>query len=136
MSDKIRHSGIVESIEDACVHVRIVQTSACAACQVASHCHAAESKEKRVDVYHADTAGLKAGDAVTVVASRQVAARALLWGFGLPLIVMLAVLLLTLRLTGQEGTAALAGLASLVPYYAVLWLMRGRLREQLTFTLE
>ena len=51
MSTKISHSGIVESIEDGCVKVRIVQTSACAACKVAGYCNAADSKEKSVDVF-------------------------------------------------------------------------------------
>ena len=50
MSQKICHSGIVERIDDGCVHVRIVQTSACAACKVAGYCNAAESKEKIIDV--------------------------------------------------------------------------------------
>ena len=50
MSQKISHSGVVESILDGCVKVRIIQTSACAACKVASHCNAAESKVKIVDI--------------------------------------------------------------------------------------
>ena len=50
MSAKISHSGIVASISKGCVQVRILQTSACAACKVAGHCNASESKEKIVDV--------------------------------------------------------------------------------------
>ena len=66
MSTKISHSGIIESIDDGCIHVRIVQTSACAACKVAGYCHAAESKEKIVDVFK-PAGSLKVGDAVTVI---------------------------------------------------------------------
>ena len=73
MDTKISHSGIVESISDGCVQVRILQTSACAACKVAGHCHASESKEKIVDVLNVhDTNRLKVGDSVTVCASRDV----------------------------------------------------------------
>jgi len=43
MNNKISHSGVVENIEDGCAHVRIVQSSACAACKVAGYCHAAEA---------------------------------------------------------------------------------------------
>ena len=64
MNNKIRHEGIIDSIERECVHVRILQTSACAACKVAGYCNAAEAKEKIVDVYHTDVSGLKVGDAV------------------------------------------------------------------------
>jgi sigma-E factor negative regulatory protein RseC len=137
MSTKISHSGIVESIEDGCVKVRIVQTSACAACKVAGYCNAAESKEKIVDVFgDAAAQKLAVGQPVTVTTSGQVAAKALLWGFGLPFVVMVAVLVLVLWLTGSEGKAALSGLAALIPYYILLWLLRNRMRQQLAFSIE
>ena len=137
MSTKISHSGIVESIEDGCVKVRIVQTSACAACKVAGYCNAAESKEKIVDVFGDATAKeLAVGQQVTVTTSGQVAAKALMWGVGLPFVLMVAVLVLVLWLTGSEGKAALSGLAALVPYYILLWLLRNRMRQQLAFSIE
>ncbi len=137
MHTKISHSGIVESVEEGCVKVRILQTSACAACKVAAHCNASESKEKIVDVLNVPDSGtLKKGDAVVVSASRDVAGSALLLGFGLPFVVMVAVLVAVLLLTGSEGLAAVAGLVSLVPYYAVLWLCRDRIRQKMAFELE
>ena len=136
MSNKIKHSGVVENILGDSVQVRIVQTSACAACKVAGYCNASESKEKLVDVYHADTRNLRVGDVVTVTASTQVAAQALLLGFGLPFVVLVAVLIVVLLITGNEGAAALSGLAALVPYYAVLFLFRNRIRDKLSFSIE
>lgn len=136
MSNKIKHSGVVENIMGDSVQVRIVQTSACAACKVAGYCNASESKEKLVDVYHADTRHLKVGDVVTVTASTQVAAQALLLGFGLPFVVLVAVLFAVVLITGNEGAAALSGLAALVPYYAVLFLFRNRIRDKLSFSIE
>ena len=136
MSNKIKHSGVVENILGDSVQVRIVQTSACAACKVAGYCNASESKEKLVDVYHADTRHLKVGDVVMVTASTQVAAHALLLGFGLPFVVLVAVLVAVLLITGNEGAAALSGLAALVPYYAVLFLFRNRIRDKLSFSIE
>jgi len=136
MSNKIKHSGVVENIMGDSVQVRIVQTSACAACKVAGYCNASESKEKLVDVYHADTRNLRVGDVVTVTASTQVAAQALLLGFGLPFVVLVAVLIVVLLITGNEGAAAMSGLAALVPYYAVLFLFRNRIRDKLSFSIE
>jgi sigma-E factor negative regulatory protein RseC len=103
---------------------------------VAGYCNASESKEKLVDVYHADTRNLKVGDVVTVTASTQVAAQALLLGFGLPFVVLVAVLIVVLLITGNEGAAAMSGLAALVPYYAVLFLFRNRIRDKLSFSIE
>lgn len=136
MNQRIRHSGVVESIEEGCVHVRIVQTSSCAACKVAGYCNAAESKEKMIDVYCDAVADYKVGQQVTVSTSGQVAVKALLWAFGVPFVLLLAMLILVLLLTGNEGWAALGALAILVPYYAILWLLRDKMREQLAFTIE
>ena len=82
MSQKISHTGVIERIENDSMKVRIVQTSACAACKVASHCNAAESKVKIVDVFGCDTTNYSTGQEVTVWASKDVANKALLLGFG------------------------------------------------------
>ena len=136
MSNKISHLGVVDSIEGNCVKVRIIQTSACAACKVATHCTASASKVKMVDVFGCDTAKYKAGQEVVVSASREVANRAILLGFGLPLLLLIGVLLMVLRWTGDEGTAAMASLGALVPYYIVLWLLRDSIRQQVSFRIE
>jgi sigma-E factor negative regulatory protein RseC len=136
MSNKIKHSGVVEKVQGDTVQVRIVQTSACAACKVASHCNAAESKEKLVDVRCANSAAYKTGQQVVVTASTEVAARALLLGFGLPFVVLVSVLFIVLQVSGNEALAALSGLAALLPYYVVLYLFRDRIREQLSFAIE
>jgi sigma-E factor negative regulatory protein RseC len=133
---KISHSGIIESIAEGCVKVRILQTSACAACKIAGHCNASESKEKIVEVFTDHTGGYSLGQEVVVCASRDVANKALLLGFGVPFLVLVGVLVLVLRVTGDEGVAALCGLLALVPYYFVLYLFRSRIREQLSFYIE
>ena len=136
MHTKISHSGIVESVADGCVKVRILQASACGACKVAGHCHAAESKEKIVEVCCRDTSAYTSGQEVTVSTTGAVASRALLLGFGVPFLVLVGVLVVVLLLTGNEGLSALSGLAALVPYYGILYLCRDRISRQLTFYLE
>lgn len=136
MSNKISHSGIIHCITDGCIRVQIVQTSACAACKVASHCNAAESKIKIVDVMSNNTSGYKVGQEVTVWASKDVANRALMLGFGVPFLLLICVLMVALKLTGNEGIAALAAIASLVPYYVALWLMRDKIQQHISFNLE
>jgi sigma-E factor negative regulatory protein RseC len=126
----------VESVAEGCVKVRILQTSACAACKVASHCNASDKKEKIVEVFCDDAASYQKGQEVRVTASKQVAANALLLGFGLPFLLLMLILIVTLKLSGNEGVAAIAALASLVPYYLVLWLFKDRIRQRLAFALE
>ena len=136
MSEKIKHSGVVEEVTEGRVVVRILQTSACAACKVAGHCNASEAKEKLVDVRCADASAYKTGQSVVVSTSRDVANRALLLGFGLPFVVLVGVLFAVLHLTGDEGLAALSGLGALAPYYLLLWLLRDRISRRVSFQIE
>ena len=132
----IRHSGVVESVTEGCVRVRILQASACGGCKVAGHCHAAESKEKIVEVFCCDTAKYKAGQEVVVTASSSVARKALYLGFVWPFLILVGVIFLSVTVLHNEGLAALFALAALVPYYLVLYLCRGRIQQQLTFSIE
>jgi sigma-E factor negative regulatory protein RseC len=135
MSNKIKHSGIVEEIADGCMKVRIVQTSACAACKVASHCSASEKKEKIVDVYDFPSA-CKTGDTVTVVASSRVGMNAVLMGFGIPFLIMIFALYIASRFTSDEPLMALVSIVCLVPYYLLLYMFRDRIKEKFAFTVE
>ena len=136
MSQKISHAGVIESIEGDSIKVRIVQTSACAACKVAGHCNAAESKVKIVDVVGADATRYQLGQEVVVWASKDVANKALVLGFGLPFLLMIAVLVIVLHVTDNEGAAALSALGSLLLYYGLLWLRRESIQRGISFRIE
>ena len=150
MMKEIRHEGIIESIgSDGHVRVRITQMAACAGCKVAAHCNASDQKVKMVDVYEPtsnpspwegsaesdkqDFLRYKVGDSVVVAASQAAAGRALLLGFGLPLLLLLAVLCAMLTAGVDEGTSALAALAVLAPYYLIIWLCRERIAGNIKF---
>lgn len=136
MGQRISHAGVIDSVQGDRIKVRIVQTSACAACKVANHCNAAESKVKMVDVIGCDTAKYTTGQEVTVWASQHVANKALLLGFGLPFLLLVVVLVVVLRLSGNEGIAAVSALCALVPYYLLLWWRRDTIQQQISFHLE
>jgi len=137
MADRIKHSGIVESVDGGRVRVRIVQTSVCASCKVASHCNASESKVKTIDVVGVANADRwRTGDAITVSASTTAAFRALLFCFGLPFLVMVAVLVAAMLTVGDETVGGLCAIASLLPYYALLYLMRNRIGRSVVFTID
>ena len=136
MSNKIKHAGVVDGVEGECVRVRILQSSACSACKVAAHCNASETKEKIIDVLDADASHYQKGDQVMVVADTAVGFRASLYGYLLPLILMVVTLVGVLAATHSEGLAAVSALGILIPYYFLLFLMRNKLRNRLSFTLE
>lgn len=136
MSNKIKHAGVVDGVEGECVRVRILQSSSCSACKVAAHCNASETKEKIIDVMDADASHYQKGDRVMVVADTAVGFRASLYGYLLPLILMVVTLVGVLAATHSEGLAAVSALGILMPYYVLLFLMRNKLRNRLSFSLE
>ena len=136
MNKDIKHSGVVEDVTAEFTRVRIVQSSACASCKVASRCHASESKEKTVDVL-GDYTGLCAFvDSVVVAASHRAGMFAVTLSSVVPLALVIAVLVSVLLITGSEPVAALSALLSLIPYYILLYLFRDKIRSRLTFRIE
>ena len=136
MSNKIKHNGVVDGVEEGCVRVRILQSSACSACKVAAHCNASETKEKIIEVQVADADRYQRGDSVIVVADTAVGFRASLYGYLLPLILMVVSLVAVLKITQSEGYAAMFALGILIPYYIGLYLLKNKLRNKLSFSLE
>lgn len=136
MSNKIKHNGVVDGVEEGCVRVRILQSSACSACKVAAHCNASETKEKIIEVQVVDAVKYQLGDSVVVVADTAVGFRASLYGYLLPLLLMVVVLVAVLKITQSEGYAAVSALGILIPYYIGLYLLRNKLRNKLSFSLE
>lgn len=136
MNNKIKHTGIIDSVENGCVKVRILQSSACSGCKVAAHCNASETKEKMVEVVVSDTQPYKKGDSVTVIADASVGFRASLYGYLLPLLLMVVTLVVVLATSHSEGMAALSALGILIPYYLILYVFRNRLKKRLQFALE
>lgn len=136
MNSDIKHQGIVDEIAENCVKVRIVQTSACASCNISSHCSASESKEKVVDVYTTDTGSLQKGDTVTVVAAGRTGLIAVALSAVIPLMIIIVVLAAVLAATADEAAAALCGIASLIPYYIILYALRDKISRRVSFRID
>ena len=136
MADIIKHRGIVEKVEGAHVVVRIVQTSACAACSAKGLCNASESKEKQVDVYEAG-ASYRIGEEVVLCGSTSMGMRAVFLAFGIPMLLLLFALFVTMRVTdGDALVSSLVALFAVVPYYLVIYFMKDKLNKTFSFTIE
>ena len=136
MSNEIAHVGVIDSISEGAVHVRIVQNSACSSCKVASYCNSAESKEKIIDVVSPDAQQYVSGQPVTVSTTTGNAHKAVFLAFGIPFILMVAVIVIVYLLSADEGVAALCGIASLLPYYFTLYALRERIGSRFAFRIE
>lgn len=136
MGKLMRHEGVVASVDDEKVRVRIVQTSACASCKVAHHCNASEKKEKIIEVPLSHDMKVEEGQTVVVTADMKVVRWSLAWAFGLPVVLMIVALILTSLLGGDELMAAMMAVGALAVYYIFLWCMRPLLNRQLVFAIE
>ena len=135
MENKIKHVGVVESVNGGRIQVRIIQSSACASCKAAKQCHTSESKEKVVDIYSDDTQYV-IGQRVMVMASYKVGLVAVSLAMLVPLVLMTSILFLLAACGYDEITAAVVSLLSLIPYYIILFIFRNQINKRVTFTIE
>ena len=136
MADIIKHRGVVEKIEGTHVVVRIVQTSACSACSAKGLCNASESKEKQIDVYGVQSS-YRIGEEVVVCGTTSMGMRAVLLAFGVPLLILLLALFVTMRITdGDALLSAFVSLLAVTPYYLLIYFMKDKLDRTFSFTIE
>ena len=134
MSGNIHHAGVVERVESGIVYVRIVQQSACAACHAKALCNASESKEKIIEVED-HSGAYEVGEQVTVWGQTSLGMQAVLLAFVVPLFIILVALIVGTELRWSETATGLSGLLLLVPYYYIMYRMRGRLKKRFVFRL-
>ena len=137
MTNIIKHQGTVEHIEGTHVQVRIIQTSACSSCSAKSLCHSSESKEKLIDIYDADTTSLIIGQEVTIYGTTSMGMRAVGLAFGIPFLILIAVLVLCYKMTlGNELVSALGALMALIPYHIFVSAMRNHIKKTFAFKIK
>ena len=135
-NNTIKHLGIVENIQGSHLSVRIVQTSACAACSVKGHCSSADSKDKIIDIIDTAAASYQVGENVMVVGETSMGMQAVALAFIIPFVLLIFTLFLFMALIENELYAALLSLAVLIPYFFVLWLHNPRLKQTFSFTIK
>ena len=130
----IKHDGIVIAVNgDGTVRVRIVQTSACAACKAKAMCASAESKEK--EIVAIGDGLLAVGDEVVVMVQQKMGWKAILLAYMLPFIVMMTVVAIGNGLLGiREEVIGTAALCAMGVYYIVLGFFKDKIQKDFSFT--
>ena len=137
MTNKIKHLGIVESMNGLHVRVRIIQTSACSACSIKGHCTASDMKIKLIDAYNIQGLPLEIGERVMVCGTTSMGMKAVLMAFAVPFILLLLSLFIVMELTeGNEMLSAGVALFTLIPYYLIIYKLRNKMSKTFSFTIE
>ncbi len=130
----IEHKGIVQKNNNESVNVLIISESACSGCHAEGLCSMANSKEKNVEVK--GNFNVKEGDQVTVTLEQSAGYRALLLGYLIPLLLVLAILIIMISAGAGELVSGILAIASLLPYYLILYLLREKINEKFIFSIK
>jgi sigma-E factor negative regulatory protein RseC len=133
---RISHEGVIASMSEDKVTVKITSYAACASCHAKGACHISGGEEEKLLHIPVPDPNFSIGEKVRVILDRSLGFRALFLGYVLPFLLVLAVLLIMTAIGSNELIAGLISLAVLVPYYIGLILMRGKMERQFSFFIQ
>ncbi len=131
----IKHKAFVKEVNSSSLIVSIMNQSACASCHANGACTMADVREKEVEITHYEGC-YSCGQEVSVLFRESLGFHALFYGYVLPFLVVLTVLITVFSITGNELLAGLSALGVLAPYYITLYFFRGFLKKVFKFELE
>lgn len=135
MAQAIQHRGRVESVEGDKVVVVVAQQTACAGCHARGVC-GEKGKERRIEVVTPYAAEYAVGESVIVALMRpSMGFSSVVWGYVLPLVVLLAALFGAKTIGVEDGPAALTSIVAVALYYVAIYLMRNMFDKKIHFTI-
>ena len=132
--DTIEHEGIVQKSDNESVTVSIISSAACSGCHAEGICSLSGKVEKTIDI--PGEYQVLPGDFVKVQMKQSSGHTAVLFGYVIPLILLVAILIILISLSVPELIAGLGALAVLIPYYLLLYVFRNRMSRKFIFTLK
>lgn len=132
MNDIIEHQGVIDSVEGCRVRVSIVQQSACSSCKARAMCTSSESKERIMDVFEQDAdKKYTVGERVSVCGTLSMGKQAVVFAFGIPMLLTVVVMCLCLAVFHlPELIAVVSWLVLMVAYFSVLYACRNRMEKR------
>lgn len=127
--------GIIESVTDNRITVRIDRGSACGHCSAQGLCNLAESTERIIEVNNS-TQSFSIGEWVQVTMSKSMGNKAILLGYFIPFVLFISTLLILSAYGLPEWITGLVSLLILIPYFIILYIFRERLRRTFSFSIH
>jgi len=131
---EIQHEGIVQTADDNEVTVIISSNSACSGCHAEGMCSLSGREEKIINI--PGKYNVNPGDRVMVMMKQTMGYTALFLGYIIPLLAVIISLAIMVSFSVPELTSGLLSAGILVPYYAILYLMKNRINKKFVFTLK
>lgn len=131
----IEHIGRVKRINDDYITVSVIKNSACASCEIKSACNISEVEEKEIEVKRFGQ-NYDIGEQVKVYFGESLGFRALMLGYIIPFLIVIAVIIAAKILNIDDGKAGITALLTLIPYYFILYLSRNKHKKTFSFYIK
>lgn len=134
--DSISHRGRVVEITPETTSVEIISESACASCHAKGLCGLGESKSKLIQLPTSPYLQVAVRDEVDVLLSATMGHKAVWIAYVIPFAVLMSVLLALSGFGLSELVSGLAAIACVGVYYLMIWLFRGKLKNEYIFNIK
>ena len=136
-TNNVTHSGKVIGVFRDTVTVAVESSEACGSCASRSACSlGVQSNTRNILITTPDASSFSVGEIVRVATRTQMGLMAVALCYALPAVVLVAVLAAAVLCGVSEGVAALISLGSVAIYFGILWLVRDKLAQKISFTIE
>lgn len=132
MEKEVCKEGIVRKLEGSKVWVEIVVSSACGGCAARSLCNISEKKNELVEAVNLAGEEFSIGETVQIQMMQKLANKAVILGYLLPFVILVAGLFVCYALTHIEWLSVLVAVVLTAIYYVVLKMFDKRLARQFT----
>ena len=117
------------------ITVTITNSSACSACHAKGACTIVDAQEKEIEISQINSS-YSPGQEITVLFLESAGFKALFYGYILPFILVLSVLIVIFSVTNREILSGLLAMGILIPYYITLYFFRDKLKKVFKFEVE
>lgn len=136
-TNNVTHSGKVIGVFRDTVTVAVESSEACGSCASRSACSlGVQSNTRNILITTPNASSFSVGEIVRVATRTQMGLLAVLLCYAMPAVVLVAALAAAVLYGVSEGVAALISLGSVAIYYGILWLVRDKLAQKISFTIE
>jgi sigma-E factor negative regulatory protein RseC len=133
MNNEIRHFGIVVSVSDGQVLVKIERKDACASCKSKKACQLGASENQFISVKTNDSFAYTIGEEVNISMKTSLGFKAIAYAYLFPFLVLIASFLLLRLFTEWEWLQVLSAFLLVALYYGLLYKRRGHLENTFHF---
>ncbi len=134
--NEICHSGIIKSISEDKIEISILAQSACSSCHSKGMCGMSETEEKIIEIFKFTKNKYKKGDNVNIGMNKNIAGKAVFFGYLLPFIIMMIAMLTVNHYSSNDAITGITTLLSIGIYYLTLSLFRKKLNKSFTFYIK